>query len=115
RAAGDRPLDVGRWRRDQGALLRSARRVVAPSADTAARIAAMIPGVTPTVVPHPDPLAWSETGGGANGRHLARRPGCRRIVVVGGLSVAKGRRVLERVARRCCDGGLPLEFVVMGD
>jgi GT2 family glycosyltransferase len=84
----------------------AARRVVAPSADAAQRIARHFPGVRPVVTPWEDdraPVALRPPG---NGR--------RRIVTIGGIGPAKGFDVLIDCARDARQRGLRLDFIVAG-
>ena len=91
------------------AFLRTARYVIAPSADTAQRIARHFPGVMPRVMAHEDdqvivpPPAPSV-------RHGARM----RVCIAGSLGVHKGYHVLLACARDAAARDLPLEFVVVG-
>ena len=83
-----------------------ARRVSAPSADTARRIARHFPGVAPDVTPWEDDLAPVRLGPPRNGR--------RRIAVVGGIGVAKGVEVLLACAIDANQRDLPLDFLIAG-
>jgi len=84
-----------------------ARRVTAPSADAARRIARHFPGVLPQVTPWEDdraPAALKPPG----------RTAKRRIAVVGGIGIAKGFEVLLACALDAGRRNLPLEFCIAG-
>ena len=102
-------IPVAALRRRSAALLRGAHRVVAPSADCAARITRHFPSVRPEVIPPEDdrPIPGSP--------RALRMPNRRfRVCVVGGIGVEKGYEVLLACARDAASRGLPLEFVVVG-
>jgi GT2 family glycosyltransferase/glycosyltransferase involved in cell wall biosynthesis len=83
-----------------------ARRISAPSADTARRIARHFPGVVAEVTPWEDdraPVTLVPPGG--------RR---RRIAVVGGIGTAKGIEILLACALDAGGRNLPLEFLIAG-
>lgn len=86
--------------------LASARQVVAPSADAAARIRRHFPGVAPVVRGWEDDAAPppAHTPSGA----------IRRVCVVGAIGLEKGYEVLLACARDARARSLPLEFVVVG-
>ena len=95
------PLSIDAWRREFEPFLRAAARVIAPSEDTARRMAAFFPGLAVRVWPHPD-----------DDRPAA--PRARRVLVPGALSPAKGLDVLEACAEDARARGLPLHFRVLG-
>jgi GT2 family glycosyltransferase len=83
-----------------------ARRIFAPSADTARRIARHFPGVAAQVTPWEDDLA-----------PVTLLPPCRRrrrIAVVGGIGTAKGVEILLACALDAAQRNLPLEFLIAG-
>jgi hypothetical protein len=84
--------DLTRWISQNTALLERAQAVIAPSHDTATRVAAHFPWLAPRCVPHPEMVE----------RCLIRRvPDAghhTRIAVVGGISVQKGCEVLRKLA-----------------
>jgi GT2 family glycosyltransferase len=83
-----------------------ARRIVAPSADAARRIARHFPGVNPEVTPWEDdrlPVTLKPPGAGR-----------RRIVVVGGIGAAKGFDILIDCAGDAAERDLPLDFLIAG-
>lgn len=86
---------------DSEPWLRGARRVIAPSNDTARRYATAVSGLTVVDKPHPESAATA-----------AQRP--LRVLVLGGLSPAKGLRLLEDCARDARKRNLPLLFVLLG-
>ena len=84
-----------------------ARRITAPSADAARRIARHFPGVLPQVTPWEDdrlPAALRPPGN--------KHP--RRIAMVGGIGIAKGYEVLLACALDAGRRNLPLEFLIAG-
>ena len=93
------------------AELQAAARIVAPSADAAARIARHFPGITPGITPQidhwdddetlPTPAPWP-------------RQDRLRIAIVGAISVEKGYEILLDCARDAAARALPLDFVVVG-
>lgn len=86
--------------------LASARQVIAPSADAAARIRRHFPDVTPVVRrwedAEPPPPAPMPSGA------------VRRVCVVGAIGLEKGYEVLLACARDARARSLPIEFVVVG-
>ncbi len=92
------------------ALLGGARRVVAPSADCAARLRRHFPGLRPTVEPWEDDAALPEPAAAP-----APSPQRTRLVcVLGGIGIEKGYEVLLACARDAAARLLPLSFVVVG-
>ncbi len=88
--------------------LRAADRVVAPSADAAARIARHFPGVAAEVEP------WETDAAPLHGP-VAVVPGDRlRVAVIGAIGLEKGFDVLLACTRDAAARKLPLEFVVVG-
>jgi GT2 family glycosyltransferase/glycosyltransferase involved in cell wall biosynthesis len=84
----------------------AARRISAPSADAANRIARHFPGIRPAVTPWQDdknPAALTPP-----------KPGPRRIAVIGGIGPAKGFDVLIDCANDARRRKLPLEFIIAG-
>ncbi len=86
--------------------LASARQVIAPSADAAARIERHFPGIAPIVrnweddaVPPPAPMPSGAV---------------RRVCIVGAIGLEKGYEVLLACARDARARSLPIEFVVVG-
>ena len=87
--------------------LAAARRVVAPSADTAARFRRHFQGITPEIVPLEDETSWPPL-------HIAYQGGRRRVCVVGAIGPEKGYDILLACARDAAMRKLALEFVVVG-
>jgi glycosyltransferase involved in cell wall biosynthesis len=84
----------------------AARRISAPSADAANRIARHFPGFRPAVTPWQDDTS-----------PVTLRPpksGPRRIAVIGGIGPAKGFDVLIDCANDARRRKLPLEFIIAG-
>lgn len=87
--------------------LRAARRVSAPSADTAARLRRHFPGVNVTVTP------WEDDAVSMN--LTSPQTALRRVIaVVGGIGPAKGYDVLLDCARDAAARDLALSFVMIG-
>ncbi len=89
------------------ALLAAAERVVAPSADAAARMRRQFPGLRPAVRPWEDDAAVPEPA--------ERTPGAiLRVLVAGAIGLEKGYEVLLACARDAARRRLALGFVVVG-
>ena len=104
-------------------VLSGARRVFAPSRDTAGRMERHFPGIPVTVAPHEDDAAVDEppplpgvTGSGiaSPGSTGSGTTGMTRICVAGGISLHKGFPVLLACARDARERGLDLYFTVVG-
>jgi GT2 family glycosyltransferase len=101
---------VAALRHGSARLLAGARLVVAPTADTAARLRRHFPAIDPVVAPHEDDAAIAEPQ-----RQPRRHNGePRRICVIGAIGVEKGYEVLLDCARDAAERNLELEFVVVG-
>lgn len=99
-------IGVGDLRQRSATFLASARRVIAPSQDTATRMRRYFPDLALSVVPHSDDRALPPT----------RQPGLEtRVCVAGGIGPHKGVDILLACARDAAERGLKLEFVVVGD
>ncbi len=85
-------------------LLR-ARRVIAPSQDTAQRIGRHFPGLTPAVEPWEDDRAWPA---------LRQPTAIRRVCVIGAIGPEKGFDVLLGCVRDARSRALGLAFTVAG-
>jgi glycosyltransferase involved in cell wall biosynthesis len=98
---------VPAWIRLHSRLLIGARRVFAPSADAAARMAQHIAGVTYTARNHPE-----------KNRHAAiRQPASNaiaRVAIIGAIGTNKGRDLLLACARDALKRGLPVQFRLFG-
>jgi GT2 family glycosyltransferase/glycosyltransferase involved in cell wall biosynthesis len=99
-------ISVAALRRRSAADLAGARRVIAPSVDTARRIGRHFPRVAPLVVPWEEPVAPPSAPGLPNGE--------RRICVIGAIGPEKGYDVLLAAARDAARRDLPLQFIVVG-
>jgi GT2 family glycosyltransferase len=113
-SALEEPISVAAHRVRSAQLLGAARNVIAPSADTAARLRGHFPSIEVHISPHEDDDALSigspHTPGNGRPRHEER---CR-VCVIGAIGVAKGYDVLLSCARDAARRDLPLEFVVVG-
>ncbi|HEY5301916.1 MAG TPA: glycosyltransferase family 2 protein, partial [Acetobacteraceae bacterium] len=87
-------------------LLAGARRVIAPSADAAARIARHFPGAVARITPHGDDGALPPVP--------PTRAGRCRVAVIGAVGAAKGYETLLACARDAARRALPLVFTVVG-
>ncbi len=85
----------------------AARRVIAPSADAAARIRRHFPGVSPVV------QAWEDAAVLAPAAPMPSGA-TRRVCVVGAIGLEKGYEVLLACVRDARARALPIEFVVAG-
>ena len=88
--------------------MRGARRVIAPSSDTAARLGRHFQDLEIQVQPHAAPTAPAA---------LPSRPGeakVIRVALIGAIGDHKGYRILLECARDARARRLPLEFVVIG-
>lgn len=95
------PWTIPEWRQRLGEWLLAADRVIAPSADTAARMQRFFPTLAALTWPHARPAPLSPV----------RRA---RILVPGAISPAKGLALLEACVRDAARRGLPLHFRVLG-
>jgi O-antigen biosynthesis protein len=98
------------WRETHRDFLQRARLVLAPSQDTAARIAAFAPNANVRAVPHTDltpPLPQVRTPSFDPGRRL-------KVVVIGALSAIKGADLLEAAAQLAAQQNAPVDFHLLG-
>lgn len=93
--------------------LARARRVVAPSADSAARLRRHFPAVAPVVAALEDDAAAIATGR-ALVPPVQRQGERRRVAVIGGIGAEKGYDILLACARDAALRNLGLEFVLVG-
>lgn len=102
------PVD---WRRVHGELLETARRVVVPTPDAAARLAQVWPELRLQVLPHPEvgPPPDDEDRSAA-----AAADGRVHVALLGAMGLNKGSRVLAELARDAARRRLPLVFHVFG-
>ena len=100
-------IPVAALRRRSADDLARARRVIAPSADAARRIARHFPGIVPDVVP------W-ESDDPAPRRPVPASEPERRICLIGAIGPEKGYDVLLACARDAAMRDLKLRFIVVG-
>lgn len=102
-------MDIVAWRRDFSGFLRAADRVIVPSRDVASRLRRYFPFVDCLVWPHPE----SEVITSAN---FNRVPPASlvKVLLLGGISPAKGLHVLRACALDAKRRSLPLHFCVLG-
>lgn len=103
--------DIQTWRQRYQPLITQAARVLAPSRDSAQRLARYFPTANILWAPHPDlddrPCPPPQP--------LQLPPDAPlRIVVLGALSPTKGADMLEQCALDACLRGLPLAFELIG-
>jgi hypothetical protein len=99
-------ISVTELRKRSESWLRQARRVIAPSADTASRLHNYF-ALTIDVRPHTVPIGPPMRQGPALSKIV-------RVAVIGAIGEHKGYQVLLKCARDAKKRGLPLEFVVIG-
>jgi GT2 family glycosyltransferase len=102
-------ISVPALRQRSGRWLREARRVFAPSTDTANRLSGHFKGLEVEVRPHSEPI----------GAAIAPRPRSAqretvRVALIGAIGGHKGYELLLECARNARSRRLPLEFVVIG-
>jgi len=88
--------------------LQAARRVIAPSADTAARLQKHFSDLVVEVQPHTAPVVPTPTP-----RQAAQRKAVR-VALIGAIGEHKGYQILLACARDARARRLPIEFVVIG-
>ena len=102
------PISVPALRARSAAWLGQARRVLAPSADTAARIKNYFPNLDVEVRPHAPPvLPLLQKASPSHAKRL-------RVGLIGAIGGHKGYQVFLDCARDAAARRLPLEFVVIG-
>jgi glycosyltransferase involved in cell wall biosynthesis len=101
-------ISVPALRARSATWLRAARRVIAPSRDTAERIKRHFDGLDVHVQPHAPPVAPAPL---QPRRHAAKTV---RVALMGAIGDHKGYSLLLKCARDARKRGLPLEFVVIG-
>ncbi len=104
----DEAIGVQALRDRSAAFLAAARRVVAPSADAAARMCRHFPPLRPAVVPLED------DGAVADPPRPRAHSGLCRVCILGAIGVHKGYDVLLGCARDAAERSLKMEFVVVG-
>ena len=101
---------MAQWRAANQSFLQCARNVIAPSIDTARRIAAFAPDANVMAIPHTDlksAIPPVSVKGIASGERL-------KVVVLGALSTIKGADVLEAVAQLAAKQKAPIDFHLLG-
>jgi GT2 family glycosyltransferase/2-polyprenyl-3-methyl-5-hydroxy-6-metoxy-1,4-benzoquinol methylase/glycosyltransferase involved in cell wall biosynthesis len=105
---------VADWRHRNRHLLTGARLVIAPSQDTARRMAAFVPGARVRAIPHTD-MAAPDIATPPSPRSLPLSVGAPlKIVVLGALSAIKGADLLEAVALEAAKLHAPVELHLLG-
>jgi len=105
---------VADWRHRNRHFLTGARLVLAPSQDTAQRMAAFAPGARVRTIPHTDmALPGTPTVPPPQARSLPEGSALK-IVVLGALSAIKGADLLEAVALEAAKQKAPVEFHLLG-
>jgi glycosyltransferase involved in cell wall biosynthesis len=99
-------ISVAALRQRSAADLAGARRVVAPSQDTANRLRRHFPAITPAFV------AWEDEA--PRGARPVPRAPLTRVCVVGAIGIEKGFELLLDCARDAASRRLKLEFVLVG-
>ena len=102
------PLGIEAWRHRCLTWLRSADRVIAPSADVAARMRRYDPALALVTWPHPEPSG--ETALPLAAQSLRRR----KIAILGTLSDAKGLQRVSAAAEHAAAQTWPVDFRVIG-
>ena len=100
-AANDWGLNAEQWRGRMETLLKSAARVIAPSHDLAARMREHLPNIEIQVRAHPELMPEAQVVPN-------------KVLLLGGLTVEKGLRVLEACALDARERNLPLFFKLIG-
>ncbi|HSV68806.1 MAG TPA: glycosyltransferase [Methylibium sp.] len=100
---------VAAWRAFHAERLSGARRVVAPSRDTAARAQRYLPGVGVRAEPHNEP-AYARPAGTA----IAAAATPYTVAVIGAIGPHKGVDLLLACAKQSLREALPLRFAVIG-
>ena len=109
---------VADWRQRNQRFLTGARQVLAPSHDTARRIAAFASGARVRAVAHTDMATYLADHSVLHGTLPTPAPqphsGALKVVVLGALSAIKGADLLEAVAQEAARRGAPVEFHLLG-
>ena len=105
---------VADWRHRNRHFLIGARLVLAPSYDTARRMAAFAPGARVRAIPHTDMSAPDIATPPLPQARPLRVGAPLKIVVLGALSAIKGADVLEAAALDAARSGAPVEFHLLG-
>lgn len=101
-------ISVPALRARSAGWLRSAHRVIAPSADTATRLQQHFTDLAVEVRPHTQPVVPAPRPAPVPGKKVVR------VALIGAIGEHKGYRILLACARDARARRLPLEFVVIG-
>lgn len=105
-------VDIVVWRENQSRFLQDARHVLAPSKDTAQRMARFLPGADVRFAAHTDMADLSSL---PEARPLhAPHGGPLKIAVIGAMSAIKGADMLEQVALEAAKTNSPLDIHLLG-
>ncbi len=105
---------VADWRERNRYFLAGARQVLAPSRDTARRMAGFAPGARVLTVPHTDLATDSATILPLPAPRMLQSGTPLKVAVLGALSTIKGADMLEAVALEAAKRGAPVEFHLLG-
>ena len=105
---------VADWRERNRHFLTGARQVLAPSRDTARRIAGFAPGARVLAVPHTDLSTDAETSLPLPSPRVQPAGAPLKVAVLGALSTIKGADLLEAVALEAARRNAPVEFHLLG-
>ncbi|WP_298214173.1 methyltransferase domain-containing protein [Acidovorax sp.] len=105
---------VADWRHRNRHFLTGARLVLAPSQDTAQRMAAFAPGARVRTIPHTDSAITAPPALPEPQAKRLSEDTTLKIVVLGALSAIKGADLLEAVALEAAKRKAPLEFHLLG-
>lgn len=103
----DKVPDITQWLSDSEELLLTARNVFAPSQDAASRIERHFSGITVKVLPHE--IETLPRKSATNTFHSQNK-----IVVFGGISTAKGSKIISDVAKLAGELYPQLRFTIIG-
>lgn len=105
---------IADWRHRNRHFLTGARLVIAPSQDTARRIADFAPGARVRAIPHTD-MAAPDTPPPPTPKAKPLSAGAPlKIVVLGALSAIKGADLLEATSLEAARSNAPIEFHLLG-
>lgn len=105
---------VADWRARNRQFLAGARQVLAPSRDTARRMAGFAPGARVLTVPHTDLATDSPADLPVPAQRRLQAGMPLKVAVLGALSTIKGADMLEAVALEAAKHHAPVEFHLLG-
>lgn len=106
-------ISIENWRSKHAPLIKTARNVICPSADTAERIYHFVPNANLCIVPHSK--LYAQTAAILQPTPtLLESNKILKIVVIGALSQIKGADVVESVALLAAQQQLPIQFHLIG-